>query len=53
MGVIFFPIFSQSPGERSRAQKKEVKGEGSGRVWESFYLSSSQKKPFTWTLPDS
>lgn len=35
------------------AQQKEVKGEGSGRVWESFHLSSCQNKPFTWTLPDS
>lgn len=46
VGVIVFPIFSESPGERSGAQKKEVKGEGSGRVWESFYLSGSQKKTF-------
>lgn len=35
------------------AQKKEVKGEGSGSVWESFHFSSCQNKPFTWTLPDS
>lgn len=39
--------------EDHRPQQKEVKGEGSGRVWERFHLSSCQNKPFTWTLPDS